>query len=139
MMLGSGSVADVQRSIQMPGTRTIPSSRSDCGFSVVECVIVVSILLTLAALTAPQLLRARAAAAEASAVASLQQIVTAEESYQLTYDAGYATLPALGGEQPCKPSVHSACLLDESLAGGSKGGYVFRVIPVPDAKGQNTN
>ena len=97
------------------------------GFSLIELLIVVAIILIIAAIAIPNLLRAKIGANEASAVASIRAINTAELSYQTTYAGnGYApALSALGGQNPCVPSPASACLIDNTLAGGTKSGYNF--------------
>src|SRR5437879_10100080 len=88
------------------------------GFSLIELLIVVAIILIIAAIAIPNLLRSRMAANEASAVGSLRTVNTAEVSYATTYPAqGFATaLGRLGGAGPCgrAPST-TACLIDEVL------------------------
>jgi prepilin-type N-terminal cleavage/methylation domain-containing protein len=66
------------------------------GFSLIELLIVVAIILIIAAIAIPNLLRARMAANESSAVGSLRTIVTSEFNYQQTYGIGYAPLTNLG-------------------------------------------
>jgi len=102
------------------------------GFSLLELLIVVAIILIIAAIAIPNLLQARLAANEASAVGSVQAIKTSEFTYFSTYPTvGFATqLSDLGGAGPCTPSSTSACLLDNFLAtatpgSGGKSGYVF--------------
>lgn len=101
--------------------------RDHRGFSLVELLIVVAIILTIAAIAVPNFLRARMHANEANAVASLRAIETSALTYSLTYsNVGYpAQLADMGGTNPCTASSSSACLLDESLAGGQKDGYAF--------------
>ena len=102
------------------------------GFSLIELLIVVAIILIIAAMAIPNLVRARIAANESAAVSSIRTISTAEVSYQTTYPAtGYAALAALGGAQPCVPAVPNACLIDDVLAqngsppNSGKSGYNF--------------
>lgn len=97
------------------------------GFSLIELLIVVAIILIIAAIAIPNLLRAKMAANEASAVASLRTINTAMITYQSSYPTvGYATtLSNLGGVSPCAPSSTTACLIDSVLASGVKSGYNF--------------
>ena len=59
--------------------------RKPDGFSLIELLIVVAIILIIAAIAIPNLLRARIAANEASAVSSMRTIVSAEATYQLAY------------------------------------------------------
>ena len=101
--------------------------RKTKGFSLIELLIVVAIILIIAAIAIPNLLRARMAANESSAVASIRTINTAEITYNSSYPSvGYATaLTNLGGLSPCIPSQASACLIDSVLAAGSKSGYTF--------------
>jgi type IV pilus assembly protein PilA len=96
------------------------------GFSLIELLIVVAIILIIAAIAIPNLLRARIAANEASASASVRQLATAEIAYNSAYPAnGYSTLAALGGAPPCTPNALTACFIDSMLSTGLKSGYQF--------------
>jgi type IV pilus assembly protein PilA len=106
------------------------------GFSLIELLIVVAIILIIAAIAIPNLLRARIAANESSAVASTRTINTAQVTYQTAYPTvGYAgALSTLGPSAvSCTtPSSTNACIIDYVLAqaytggtSGSKSGYVF--------------
>ncbi len=106
------------------------------GFSLLELLIVVAIILIIAAIAIPNLLAARMSANEASAAGSLQQIKTAEYAYFDAYPSiGYAALSNLGGTgTPCVPSSSGACLIDNILAtaspgSGSKSGYYLNATP----------
>ena len=108
------------------------------GFSLIELLIVVAIILIIAAIAIPNLLRARLAANESSAVASLKAINTAEALYLINYPmSGYGTLTQLSGNEPCTPSSAAACLIDSSLASGAKGGYIFNVELTGSAPASN--
>ena len=98
------------------------------GFSLIELLIVVAIILIIAAIAIPNLLRARISANEASAVSSIRRISTAEFAYATAYPTtGYsANLANLGSPTPaCTPAVTSACIIDSVLSSGTKSGYNF--------------
>jgi type IV pilus assembly protein PilA len=97
------------------------------GFSLVELLIAMAIVLIISAIAVPNLLTARMAANEASAVSSLRTINGSAVTYSLTYpDSGFPpSLAVMGGAQPCTATPESACLLDETLASGLKSGYSF--------------
>jgi type IV pilus assembly protein PilA len=97
------------------------------GFSLIELLIVVAIILVIAAIAIPSLLRARISANEASAVGSLRALNAAQITYESTYPTvGYATvLSGLAGTSCTPPGATGSCLIDTVLAGGRKSGYSF--------------
>ncbi len=99
------------------------------GFSLIELLIVVAIILIIAAIAIPNLLRAKIAANESSAVSSLRTITTAETTYASSWGAGYAAvLDNLGGPPPCLVATPgAACIIDSklSVAPYAKSGYAF--------------
>src|SRR5947207_15447117 len=106
--------------------------RRQNGFSLIDLLIVVAIILMIAAIAITNLLRARMQANEASAVASLHSVTTSEVTYSTAYPTvGFsADLPTLGdgGATPCPGTSVAACLIDANLAGGTKSGYIFTYV-----------
>ena len=93
------------------------------GFSLIELLIVVAIILIIAAIAIPNLLRSKMAANEASAVGSMRTINTACVGYSTTYGGYPAGLSNLGPLTPATST--SADLIDSVLASGTKSGYTF--------------
>src|SRR5260370_32829555 len=100
------------------------------GFSLIELLIVVAIILIIAAIAIPNLLRSRMAANEASAVGSIRSINTAAVTYSTTYPAaGYPqTLKQLAPATAATST--SADLIDSVLAGGTQSGYQLSMTSV---------
>ena len=101
------------------------------GFSLIELLIVVAIILIIAAIAIPNLLRSRMAANEAATVQDMRAIITAEAAYNTLYGIGYSALllhlgPAVGGGAP---TPLAADLIENDLAAGSKSGYTFTYVP----------
>ena len=110
------------------------------GFSLIELLIVVSIILIIAAIAIPSILQSRMAANQASAVASCRTINTAEVNYVVTYNQGFSPdLISLGPPSTGPPTASAAELIDDILAAGNKGGYVFEYTPGPAPGGQIQN
>ena len=105
------------------------------GFSLIELLIVVAIILIIAAIAIPNLMRAKMAANTSSAAASERSIVTGEIAYFAAFPTlGYpAAMVTLGGAPgvACVPSSTTACLIDSNLANdgtppnSGKSGYNF--------------
>ena len=108
------------------------------GFSLIELLIVVAIILIIAAIAIPNLLRSRMAANEASAVGSVRTINTSEITYNSTWGIGFAAaLTNLGGAAGCTASSTTACLVDPILSAGTKSGYTFVAVGNTPVAGAN--
>ena len=119
--------------------------RKQNGFSLIELLIVIAIILIIAAIAIPNLMRARMAANDSSAAGSMHAINNAEAGYYGAYESviGFpATLAPLGGPDPCSPSLTTACLIDNNLAsnggGSGKSGFTFAATGAPSG-GSATN
>ena len=115
------------------------------GFSLIELLIVVAIILIIAAIAIPNLLRARISANESSAAASVRTIATAAIGYTTNYPGiGYPlTLATLGpADAGCTagPSSANACLVDFALGSASvtpKSGYTITFLGSDPIGGAN--
>src|SRR5215472_2297518 len=121
--------------------------RAQRGFSLIELLIVVAIILIIAAIAIPNLMRARIAANESAGASTVRTLNTAEVTYSTTYSAqGYApNLTTLGPNGvdctvPANVTATSACLIDGVLgtAPFKKGAFTYSItstasaIPYPD-------
>lgn len=111
------------------------------GFSLIELLIVVAIILVIAAIAIPNMVRAKIMANEASAVAGMRTIFTAEEAYDAQgwnnpTAVGFSTqLSDLGNANCNPPTLNSACLLDDNIANATssahpKSGYFYTYKPI---------
>ena len=117
--------------------------RKPRGFSLIELLIVVAIILIIAAIAIPNLQRAKMSANEAAAVAGMHTIFTAEAAYNAQGwnnpgAVGFSTaLQDLGDSSGCNPpSLTSACQLDNVMANSTtpataKSGYYYTYTPIP--------
>ena len=97
------------------------------GFSAVQLVVAIAILLVLAAIAIPNLLHSNLSENESSAVAALRSLNSACEDYARLYGGYPRSLSNLGPGGPA--SSASADLIDSALAGGTQSGYLFNYTP----------
>jgi prepilin-type N-terminal cleavage/methylation domain-containing protein len=121
--------------------------RDQKGFSLIELLIVVAIILIIAAIAVPNLIRGKMSANHASAVQSLRTISTGQSMYHNTYQAYAPDLVSLGTGTPggvCPvtgPGPANACLVDAVVTGGAttgKSGYLLDTSGIPDLSGTLT-
>ena len=124
----------------MPEVRVAAGKQA--GFTILELLIVVGIIIIVGSIAIPNLLRARVAANEASAVQSLRAINSAQIGYLQVYpDTGnYACQLSYLGPPLGSTSANStaADLIDIQLASGSKSGYSFSMNCTPPASDGTT-
>jgi type IV pilus assembly protein PilA len=114
--------------MRLPLTTRAAKDSSQSGFSLIELLIVVAIILIIAAIAIPSMLRSRMAANQSTAVANLRTIISATVSYSVTYANGYPpSLSALGGVEGVPATCNAAILIDPilSTAPFQKTGYQF--------------
>jgi len=101
------------------------------GFSLIELLIVVAIILIIAAIAIPSLTGVKNSGNQVSAIKSLQAITEAEQMYHDTYNQGYSTtLAQLGPATGGTPSASASGLIqDTALLSGVKAGYIFKYTP----------
>jgi prepilin-type N-terminal cleavage/methylation domain-containing protein len=126
----------------MYGQRKQSSGKKDrgkAGFSLIELLIVVAVILIIAAIAIPNFIKSKMLAHEAAAIQNSRNITTAEVVYSTTYGIGFSpTLASLGGST-ATVDQNNAGLIDDVLGSGSKSGYTFSYsILTQDAQGHVT-
>src|SRR3979490_2182836 len=120
---GRGSRDYACRKNSCPVKEQLSMHNKEKGFSLIELLIVVAIILIIAAIAIPNLLRSKMASNEASAVSALRTINTSSVAYSTTYGQYPGTLGSLGPMSGTSPTSTTADLIDSVLAAGIKSGY----------------
>jgi type IV pilus assembly protein PilA len=100
-------------------------NRRQKGFSLIELLIVVTIILIIAAIAIPNLMRSKMSANEAAAVEALRTLNSIAVMYSMTYGGFPHAISDLGPSSSSQPSSSAADLIDSVLATGVKSGYRF--------------
>ena len=111
-------------------------NRTANGFSLIELLVVVAVIMIIAAIAIPNFIKSRMRSNEASAVQSLRNISTAQLVYSTLYGVGFANSMTKLSGNGVVADQNNAGLIDQVLAAGLKSGYVFTFSPgAPDSQG----
>lgn len=112
--------------------RRVPRAPASSGFSLIELLIVVAVILIIASIAIPNMLKAKLAANQAAAVENVRTMNTAAAAYATTWNLGYpSNFAAMGGVPNTPATCTAAGLLDEVLSTAPhwKSGYAFDYQP----------
>jgi type IV pilus assembly protein PilA len=127
IILGHLSLSDIRKSAGRLGGRGIAVAGLVLGYA---GIVLVPFILIIAAIAIPNLLRAKIAANEASAIGSLRTIDVAAVQYASSYENGFpSNFEAFGYGEGLAGNCDHAGLLDGRLATGQKNGYIFTYTP----------
>ena len=136
IILGHLSISEISKSAGRLTGRGLATAGLVLGYF--GAVGLIPFILIIAAIAIPNLIRARIAANEASAAASLRTIATAAEMYSSEYSNGFPpSLLAMDGVETGTATCDHPQLINSVLASGQKLGYVFTYTPVPNLEAQD--
>jgi type IV pilus assembly protein PilA len=105
--------------------------RARAGFTLIEMLIVVSIIMIILGFAVPKLMKAIASTKEVAAIKAITTIHTEEVQYLSQYGQYATSLSQLAAPTSGAPSASAADLIDKELAAGEKGGFKFTLQPSP--------
>src|ERR1044071_4036817 len=113
--------------------------RSRRGFSLIELLIVIAIILIIITIAVPKYNKTQMYMRETAAIKAIQTIHQVEVQYQSQYGKFASSLAELGPPSSGQPSPAAADLIGNDLSGGVKQGYKFTVTPLPGGYQVNAN
>lgn len=113
--------------------------RRQGGFSLIELLIVIAIILIILAIAVPKLGSARMNATETVVIREIKTIHEAETQYMSQFGQYATTLAMLGPPASGGPGPQASDLIPNSLASGEKDGYVFTLTATPSGYTVNAN
>ena len=114
-------------------------TRREFGFSLIELLIVIAIILIILAVAMPRLQKSRMYAQEMAALQAIKTIHTAQTQYYSTFGKYAETLAALGPPTSGAAGPAASDLIQEDLASGEKQGYKFVMTAIPGGYIVNAN
>ena len=120
--------------------RAVSRGSTNQGFSLVELLVVVAVILIIVAIAIPNFIQSKMRANESAAGQTLRNITTAEVLYSTTYSIGFSPdLSSLGGSGAVVNQTNAE-LIDEAVSSGIKSGYTFTyAVLTTDASGNVTS
>ena len=114
------------------------NNRRRRGFSLIELLIVIAIILILSGIAIPTVLKQLMSARETAAIQEIKHLHEVETTYYSTFGR-YASLAELGPPASGAAGPAAADLIPKSLADGKNGGYIYTVVGSPSGYTINAN